>query len=53
MKSSRITASLLALTLLTALAACGDTWRGAKEDTGENLNRTGDAIDRTGDRVKP
>jgi predicted small secreted protein len=52
MKSSRIVAALVALTLATTLAACGDTWRGAKKDTGENLNTTGESIDRAGDRVR-
>lgn len=44
---------LTALTLLLALAACGDTWRGVKKDTGENLQSTGRAIERAGDVVKP
>ena len=53
MNTSRIATALLALTVAASLAACGDTWRGAKQDTGENLNKTGNAIDRTGDRVRP
>jgi predicted small secreted protein len=53
MTKSRIATAALALTVAATLAACGDTWRGAKQDTGENMNRTGEAIDRTGDRVRP
>ena len=44
---------LLALMLLGALAGCGDTWRGAKQDTGENLESTGEAIGKAGEKVKP
>ncbi len=39
--------------LLTALlAGCGDTWRGLKKDTGENLEKTGRAIEKAGGKVK-
>lgn len=50
---ARIATALLALTVAATLAACGDTWRGAKQDTGENMNKAGSAIDRAGDRVRP
>jgi hypothetical protein len=43
---------LLALTLLSALAACGDTWSGMKKDTGDNMETTGEAIDKAGEKVK-
>jgi predicted small secreted protein len=36
-----------------ALSACGDTWRGLKEDTGENLEKTGEAMEDAGAAVKP
>lgn len=49
----RITISLFLLSFVSALGACGDTWRGAKKDTGENLQKTGQAIERAGDNVKP
>jgi len=39
--------------LAVALAGCGDTWRGAKKDTGENLQSTGQAIEKAGTAVKP
>jgi predicted small secreted protein len=46
--------SLFVLALLTVtLAACGDTWEGLKQDTGENLEATGEAIEDAGEAVKP
>ena len=45
--------NLLVLGLLTVgLAACGDTWRGLKQDTGENLEATGEAIEDAGEAVR-
>lgn len=35
------------------LAACGDTWRGAREDTGENLESVGKAVEKAGEAAKP
>lgn len=43
----------LFVALALTLAACGDTWRGVKEDTGENLQRSGQAIERAGEKVQP
>jgi predicted small secreted protein len=43
-------ASALALPVL--LAGCGDTWRGVKKDTGENLEKTGRALEKAGSKVK-
>ena len=38
---------VLALTLASlALAACSSTWHGMKEDTSENVEKTGDGIER-------
>ncbi|MEQ9639681.1 MAG: hypothetical protein RIM84_06605 [Alphaproteobacteria bacterium] len=48
----RLTATLLALAFVGSLAACGDTWRGAKRDTGQNLEATGNAIEKAGEKVK-
>lgn len=44
----------LALLLATPalLTGCGDTWRGFKKDTGENLEKTGRAIEKAGEKVK-
>ena len=43
---------VLALALVAATAACGDTWEGAKKDTGDNLEATGEAIGSAGEAVK-
>jgi len=40
----RIIVSLFLLSFAAGLAACGDTWRGVKQDTGENLHKAGDAV---------
>lgn len=40
----RILVSLFLLSLVTSVAACSDTWRGAKSDTGDNLRTTGNAV---------
>lgn len=45
--------ALLSVVLLSgSLAACGDTWRGVKKDTGDNLEATGEAIENAGEKVK-
>jgi len=48
----RILASLLVLSFAIGLSACGDTWRGVKKDTGDNLQSTGNALEHAGDKVK-
>ena len=40
----RIIVSLFLFSLVTGVAACSDSWKGAKKDTGDNLRKTGDAI---------
>ena len=50
--SNRLVSSILVLSFAFALGACGDTWRGAKKDTGENLEATGEAIENAGEKVK-
>ncbi len=42
----RIIVSLFLLSFATSIAACSDTWNGARQDTGDNLRSTGDAISR-------
>jgi hypothetical protein len=42
----------LSLALGLGLAACGDTWRGMKQDTGENLEAVGQTMENAGDDVK-
>lgn len=49
----RILVSLFALFFAVSLASCGDTWRGLKKDTGENLQRSGEAVERAGEKVEP
>ena len=48
----RLIISLFFLSFVSALGACGDTWRGVKKDTGENMEKTGGAIENAGERVK-
>lgn len=48
----RIGSVLLVVFFASALAACGDTWRGVKKDTGENMEATGDAIEDAGEELK-
>jgi predicted small secreted protein len=48
----RIFTSLFVLSFALSLGACGDTWSGAKKDTGENMEKTGSAIERAGEKVK-
>ena len=44
---------VLVTLMLVGLAACGDTWRGIKEDTGENMQSTGKAMENAGEKVQP
>ena len=45
--------NLFVLAFLTmTLAACGETWQGLKQDTGENLEATGEAIEDAGEAVQ-
>jgi predicted small secreted protein len=41
----RLIISLLLVSFMSVLAACGDTWSGVRQDTGENLQAAGNAID--------
>ncbi len=34
------------------LAACGDTWSGMKEDTGQNMEAVGNSMSEAGETVK-
>jgi predicted small secreted protein len=53
MPATWIRSIALALLLAIPLAACGDTWRGLRKDTGDNMQSTGDAIEGAGEKVKP
>lgn len=48
----RILNSLMIAAFAVGLAACGDTWRGVKKDTGDNLEKSGEAIESAGEKVK-
>lgn len=48
----RILNTLMIAAFAIGVAACGDTWRGVKKDTGENLEKTGNAIENAGEKVK-
>jgi predicted small secreted protein len=55
MRNGRLRAvlSLALFGIVLGLAACSDTWRGLRQDTGENVEATGRAVERAGERVKP
>ena len=38
--------------LALGLTACGDTWRGMKQDTGENMEAVGKTMEGAGEDVK-
>jgi predicted small secreted protein len=42
----------LALLFSLGLAACGDTWRGMKQDTGDNMEAVGETLDKSGEKVE-
>lgn len=44
--------SVIAALLVFGLAACGDTWRGVKEDTRDNVRATGEGMEDAGEAVK-
>ena len=48
------TAGRLALIVLfgSMLAACGNTWSGMKEDTGENMEAVGEKMDSGGEDLQ-
>lgn len=48
----RIAVPFIVLFFAFGLSACGDTWRGAKKDTGENLKATGEALENAGEKIK-
>ncbi len=48
----RFLTALMIVGLVAGLSACGDTWRGVKKDTGENLEATGEAIKEGGEAIE-
>ncbi len=52
MKLEKLVAAVLAGFFVLAATGCGDTWRGVKKDTGENLEAAGEAVEGAGKKVK-
>lgn len=48
----RIISVVFILGFAAGLSACGDTWQGAKKDTGDNLKSAGEALEKAGDKLK-
>jgi hypothetical protein len=42
----------LVLVFGAMLAACGSTWEGMKQDTGENMEAVGSSMESTGEDIK-
>lgn len=43
---------VLILAFGSMLAACGNTWSGMKEDTGESMESVGDSMSSTGEEMQ-
>ena len=52
-RASRLALLTVLVLLAGSLGACGDTWRGAKQDTGDNLKSTGQTLENAGEKVQP
>ncbi|MFL5334665.1 MAG: hypothetical protein ACJ8H8_16100 [Geminicoccaceae bacterium] len=53
-KARRLLLAMAAMLFtVSTLTACGDTWRGAKEDTSDNLKASGNAVHKAGQKVEP
>lgn len=50
LKSVRL--SVLAGLLTLGIAACSNTWEGAKEDTRENVKTTGQGMEKAGENIQ-
>jgi len=48
----RLIVPLCMLFFVFAVGACSDTWKGAKQDTGDNLESAGQTIQDAGEDVK-
>ncbi|GBD43274.1 hypothetical protein HRbin40_00743 [bacterium HR40] len=44
--------SLAVLVFPLLLAACGDTWQGAKKDTRENVQAVGKGVEKAGEKIQ-
>lgn len=45
--------ALSAFVFAASLVACENTWQGVKQDTGENMEKTGQSLERAGEKTKP
>ncbi|MBK8907530.1 MAG: hypothetical protein IPM60_06420 [Rhodospirillales bacterium] len=48
----QVTTAMLAAVLAVGAAACGDTWRGVKKDTRDNVKATGEGVEKTGEKIQ-
>jgi predicted small secreted protein len=48
----RLVAALMLLGGIATLAACGDTWRGLKQDTRDNTAAVGRAVEKGGEKIQ-
>lgn len=48
----RLTMAMLAAILAVGVAACGDTWQGAKKDTRDNVKATGEGVEKAGEKIQ-
>jgi len=44
--------SVLLFAIAVVATGCGDTWRGVKKDTGENLEKAGETVQKAGEKIK-
>ena len=49
---SKIRLTLLAMVAVIGLSACGDTWRGVKQDTRDNTEAVGRGVERAGEKIQ-
>lgn len=45
-------AALFALVAPLTLAGCGDTWKGLKKDTKENVEAVGEGLEKAGEKIR-
>ena len=45
--------ALSAFVFSASLVGCENTWQGMKQDTGENLQKSGQSLERAGEKTKP
>ncbi len=53
LRVSIVMLALSAFVFSASLVACENTWQGVKQDTGENLQKSGQSLERAGEKTKP